>query len=359
MKDYYTALGVGKNAGKEEIKKAYKQLAKKYHPDISKEQGSADKFKEINEAYEILGDDNKKARYDQFGTADEHASHEGYSPFSDFEFDINDVFDGFFGGNRRRKTQGVRGDDIAYELEITLEEAATGKKRKINVTRMESCLRCNGKGASSASDIKQCTNCNGTGYSKKTIRTPFGYFSQTAHCRNCQGEGTIIVNVCKECDGLGRVRKDREIEIEIPAGIMNGFKLRIPGGGEAGVKGGPNGDLYLIIYVAEHKLFERDEQDIIIKFPISFAVAALGGEVEVPTLFGTDKLTIPQGTQTNTEFKIKGQGLPSIRGGSKGNERIIIIVETPTKLTSKQKDLLMEFDKSYVGKKSIFNRIFS
>ncbi len=357
-KDYYAILGVSRSATKEEIKKAYKQLAKKYHPDINKGPGSAEKFKEINEAYSVLSDDQKKSRFDQFGTAEEHGSYEGYSPFSDFGFDLGDIFEGFFGG-RRKRSHAVRGSDLAYDLEITLEEAAAGKKTKIPITHMEICPSCQGKGAKDASAIKQCSQCNGSGYAKKTIRTPFGYFSQTSSCGECQGEGTHIAHPCEECDGLGRVRKERHIEIEIPAGVMSGFKLRVQGEGDAGIKGGPAGDLYFVIGVEEHKLFERDGQDIIIKVPVSFATAALGGEIEVPTLFGKETLTIPAGTQTHTLFTLKGKGLPSLRGGSTGTERVYVILETPKKLTTKQKELLMEFDKSYAAKKSLLNRLFS
>lgn len=357
-KDYYNILGVSRNATKEEIKKAYKQLAKKYHPDINKEPGSAEKFKEITEAYDILSDDQKKNRFDQFGTAEEHGSYEGYSPFSDFGFDLGDIFEGFFGG-RRKRSHAVRGNDLAYDLEITLEDAAAGKKTKIPVTHMETCPNCHGKGAKEEDAVKQCGHCHGSGYAKKTIRTPFGYFSQTSPCSDCQGEGTIIAHPCGECDGLGRTRKERHIEIEIPAGVMSGFKLRIPGEGDAGIKGGPAGDLYLVIAVEEHQIFERDGQDIVIKVPISFATATLGGEIEVPTLFGKETLSIPAGTQTHTMFTIKGKGLPSLRGGGSGSERVYTIIETPKKLTAKQKELLIEFDKSYSAKKSLLTRLFS
>ncbi|MBI4441055.1 molecular chaperone DnaJ [Candidatus Woesearchaeota archaeon] len=357
MKDYYTTLGVSRNAGRDEIKKAYKTLAKKYHPDLNKEAGAAEKFKEITEAYDVLTNDQKKQHYDQFGTTEEQQQHEGYSPFSDFGFDMSDVFEGFFGGKRR--SRHVRGSDIAYDMDVTLEDAASGKKKRVTIHRMEQCTACSGKGAARDDDIKQCSTCNGSGYAKRTIRTPFGYFSQTSPCTTCQGEGTVLVCACSECDGLGRVRKERQVEVEIPAGIMSGFKLRISGGGDAGVKGGPSGDLYFVVMVREHKLFERDGQDIIIKVPISVTLAALGGEIEVPTLFGKEMVSIPAGTQTHTAFKLKGKGLPSLQGSGAGHEIVYVIVETPTKLTQKQKELLMEFDKTYTPKKSLLNRLFS
>ncbi len=356
MNDYYNVLGLARNASKEDIKKAYKQLAKKYHPDINKESGAAEKFKEINEAYSVLSDERKRTNYDNYGTADEASTQEGYSPFADFGIDLGDIFEGFFG--ERRRSSGIRGNDLQLELEITLEEVATGAKKKVSVQRMEVCHACNGRGAVSEDGIRACGGCNGTGYSKRSIRTPFGYFSQTTPCRSCRSEGTVITNPCNECDAVGRVRKERQVEIEVPAGIMNGFKLRIPNAGDAGAKGGRNGDLYFVVYVKQHKYFERDEQDIIIKVPISFATAALGGEMEVPTLFGNETLSIPAGTQTNTVFRLRGKGLPSMRGGT-GNELVYAIIETPTKLTQKQKELLTEFDKTYTPKKSIFTRLFS
>ena len=358
MKDYYERLGIQKNANKDEIKRAYKLLAKKYHPDVNKNAGAAEKFKEISEAYNVLSDDRKRANYDKYGTAEENATtQEGYSPFNDFSFDLGDMFEGFFGG--RPRSQGVRGNDLQTELEITLEEVALGVKKKVAVQRMEICSVCNGKGATKETDIKQCSGCNGTGYSKRSIRTPFGYFSQTTSCRLCQGEGTTITDPCDECDGMGKSKRERQMEVEVPAGIISGFKLRIPSGGDVGIKGGQNGDLYLVIDVKQHNYFERDGQDIIIKVSISFALAALGGEIEVPTLFGTEKVHIPTGTQTHTVFKIKGKGLPSLRGMGVGNELIYAIIETPTRLTQKQRELLTEFDKTYVPKKSILTRLFS
>ena len=356
-KDYYQILGVSRNANKEEIKKAYKQLAKKYHPDVSKDSGGAEKFKEINEAYDTLSDEQKKRKYDQFGTSEE-SRQEGYGPFSGFGFDFDDLFEGFFGGRRQPRTHAVRGSDLAFDMEITLEDAAMGKNKKVPISRMETCPACHGGGSTEQEGVKECTQCHGSGYAKRTVRTPFGYFSQTSPCAMCQGEGTVILHPCTECDGLGRVKKERQIELDIPAGIMSGFKLRIPGGGDAGIKGGSTGDLYFIIHVKGNKLFERDGQDILLTIPISFAIATLGGGIEVPTLFGKETLNIPGGTQTHTVFKLKGKGLPSFHTSGQGNEMVTVIVEVPAKLTQKQKELLVEFDKSYTGKKSIFSRMF-
>lgn len=363
-KDYYKTLGVSKGATKEEIKKAYKHMAKKYHPDLNKEPDATEKFKEINEAASVLADDDKRRQYDQFGDADAYKKASGYSGFdsSDFagysSFDFDDIFESFFGGSMRgRGRQGPRrGRDLLYGLEITLEEAAFGTKKDIKVPRLEKCDVCKGTGAESKSDIKQCTVCHGTGYEKKTARTPFGLFQTTSTCHKCKGRGEIIENECTECDGTGLVRKTRTINVKIPKGADNGIRLRVPGEGEAGENNADPGDLYVEIHVQEHEAFRREGDDIFVEFSIPFTVAILGGEIKVPTLEGKATLKIPPGTQTDTIFKMKGKGIDDIHGHGKGDENVKIIVSIPEKINKRQREILEEFEKE--GKKSGFWKIF-
>ena len=355
-KDYYKILGVSKNATKDEVKKAYKRLAKKYHPDLNKDDPDAEsKFKEINEAAAILADDEKRSQYDQFGTAESPFGGVGGFNFEDIMsgFDFDSIFESFFGGNifggRRRGPR--RGSDLRYDMEITLEEAAQGTKKTIAVPRAETCPECKGTGAKSDADIVNCPDCEGTGVSRRTMRTPFGMFSTQTTCRRCHGEGSMIKNPCKKCHGEGKIEITRKIEISIPAGAETGTNLRIHGEGEAGERGAETGDLYVIIHQKKHKLFERHGNDIYTEVPVSFVTAALGEEIEVPTLESKAKLKIPAGTQTDTVFRMKGKGIPSLHGYGKGSELIKVIVETPKKLTKKQKELLKEFNKENKKKK--------
>jgi len=351
-KDYYNTLGVSKDASREEIKKAYKRLAKQYHPDLNKDAGATEKFKEINEAAAVLGDDEKRANYDKFGTADVSGGFGGADfsgfDFSDFfsgSFDFDDIFESFFGGGGRRRRGGPqRGSDLRYDIEITLEECAFGAKKHILVPRMTRCDRCDGTGAQSSSDIKTCDVCHGSGIEKRVQRTPFGMFQQTSTCSRCHGEGRTVKNPCPVCDGEGRIQKNTKIEVEIPRGADDGTKLRIRGEGEAGEKGAPSGDLYVVIHVKEHDTFGREENDIFIDVPISFSQACLGDEIEVPTLEGKAKLRIPAGTQTGTVFRMKGKGIPHIRGYGVGNENVKVFVKIPEKLSKRQKEILKEFD---------------
>lgn len=359
-KDYYDILGVDKNSTKEDIKKAYKKLAKQYHPDINKNSDAEHKFKEINEAASVLGDDEKRSQYDQFGNADAYkqAGGGGFDTrgFGDFaSFDFGDIFDQFFsgGGGFSRSRRGQRqGSSLRVDVEIRLEEAATGTKKTLNIPRIEKCPECGGSGAESEDDVKKCSECNGAGVSRKTQRTPFGMFATTVTCASCRGKGTVIEKECQECDGTGVVKKTRKIEVNIPAGAEEGTNLRIRGEGEAGEHGTESGDLYVVIHVKEHNTFEREGDNIHVKVPISFATAALGGEIEVPTLEGHAKLKIPQGTQTGTVFRMRGKGIPFLHGSGKGDENVEVIVEVPEKLTAKQKELLQEFEKA--GKKKGF-----
>lgn len=364
-KDYYDTLSVGKNATKEEIKKAYKKLAKKYHPDLNKESDAEHKFKEINEAAAVLGDDDKRRQYDQFGDPEAFkraggAGFEGFNGggFGDFaSFDFGDIFDQFFsggafgGGRQQRRQQS--GAHIRVDVEVTLEEAASGVTKKLRIPRIEKCSTCKGSGAESESDIKQCPECQGAGSVRQTQRTPFGVFATTTTCRSCRGKGKFVEKECKECDGTGLQRKVRTIEVKIPAGAEEGTNLRVTGEGEASENGGPPGDLYVVIHMVAHDVFEREGDDLYAKTSISFATAALGGEIEVPTIEGKAKLKIPAGTQPGTIFRMRGKGIPYLHGSGKGDQNVEIQVEVPEKLSKKQKELLKEFEKSS-KKKGIF-----
>jgi len=351
-KDYYKILGVKNSASKEEIKKAYKKLAKKFHPDLNKDTDATDKFKEINEAAAVLGDHKRREQYDRFGTtADQFNGFQGFD-FSDLggfgSSGIDDIFETFFGGNPffgggTRGRRQRRGADLRYEMEITLEEASFGAKKHITIPRMEVCSTCNGSGAEKDTDIVSCDSCKGSGHIKRTARTPFGMFSTTSICNVCHGEGKTIRKKCQSCRGTGRVEKNRKIEISIPAGIESGSHLRVANEGEAGDKNAPPGDLFITMHLAEHELFERRGNDIYYEIPISFVQAVFGDEIEVPTLEGKARMTIPPGSQTNTLFRLKGKGIQRLQGYGKGDEFVRVIIKTPSKLSKKQKDALMEY----------------
>ena len=367
--DYYKTLGVEKGASKIEIKKAYKKLAKKFHPDLNKDDPkAAEKFKEINEAASVLGDDQKRAQYDRFGTADTSAGggfdYRNFSQGAGSDFDFGDIFDMFFGGGfsggGRGRGRNYKGSDLRFDLEVTLEEVAHDIEKKVKLRRMESCPKCEGSGAKSNSDIVTCSTCNGTGRVTRTKRTPFGMFQTTGVCHECEGEGKTTKNPCPKCEGKGRVLNTSEIQINIPEGVEHGMRLRVSGEGEAGLKGGPSGDLYVVIHVKEHKIFERQEDDLYVEIPISFTQAALGDTIEVPVLEGKTNLKIPPGTQSHTTFRIKGKGIPHLNSHGKGDEKIKIIIETPEKLSKKQTELLKEFQEASgeTPSTSFFKKIF-
>ncbi|WP_044894750.1 molecular chaperone DnaJ [Bacillus alveayuensis] len=347
-RDYYEVLGVSKNATKDEIKKAYRKLSKQYHPDINKEPDAAEKFKEIKEAYEVLSDDQKRAHYDQFGHTDPN---QGFGGFSGADFDFGgfggfeDIFSSFFGGTRRRDPNAPRaGADLQYTMTLTFEEAAFGKETDIEIPREETCDTCHGSGAKPGTRKETCSHCRGTGQISVEQATPFGRIVNRRTCHYCGGTGQFIKEKCTTCGGSGRVKKRKKIHVKIPAGIDDGQQLRVAGQGEAGINGGPPGDLYIVFRVEPHEFFERDGDDIYCEIPLTFAQAALGDEIEVPTLHGKVKLKIPAGTQTGTKFRLKGKGVPNVRGYGQGDQHIIVRVVTPTKLTEKQKQLLREFD---------------
>lgn len=368
-KDYYDILGVKKDASKEEIKKAYKKLAKKYHPDLNKEDPDAEhKFKEINEAASVLADDSKREQYDQFGKTAENFGGAGGFDFSNMGgqgFDFDSIFESFFGGGggfsdifgggRGRRSR--RGHDLRYDMEITLEEAAEGTTKNISIPHQVKCPECKGTGAKDESDVEECPDCKGNGFVRKTARTPFGMFSTQSVCPRCKGQGTIIKDPCLECGGDGKVSKTSRLEIKVPAGAETGTNLRVEGAGEAGERGSDPGDLYILIHVKPHKIFQRKGNDIFLEIPINFVQAALGDSIDVPTLKGKAELKIPEGTQTGTVFKMKNKGIPNLHGYGTGDQLVRVKLETPEKLSRKQKEILREFNKT-LKKKSLFDRLF-
>lgn len=360
-KDYYKILGVGKDASQDDLKKAYKNLAKKYHPDLNKETGSTEKFKEINEAYSVLSDEQKRANYERFGDSGEQFS--GFQGHQGFSEDIfSDIFEEFFHGNSqyRTKSRDRPGADLKSELEITFEEAVFGAKKKIYINKLARCDNCEGTGSEDGK-YDACRTCNGTGTFRKQYRTPFGVISQSATCSSCYGEGREIKSKCQKCNGKGRVKHQKEITVTIPAGVDNGVTLKLTGEGEAGERSARSGNLYVTIYVEDSKIFERDDNNLLVDIPISFAQAVLGGEVEVPTMEENVKMKIPAGTQSHTVFRLKGKGIPDLNGYGKGDELVRVIVAVPTNLGKKQKELLEEFAKENKDKikidKSILTKV--
>lgn len=347
-RDYYDVLGVSKSASKDELKKAYRKLSKQYHPDINQEPGADEKFKEIAEAYEVLSDDQKRAQYDQFG----HAGMNGGAGFGggqgDFGFGgFEDIFNAFFGGGgggRRRDPNAPRqGNDLQYTMTISFEEAAFGKETEIEIPREENCDTCHGSGAKPGTKAETCSTCRGAGQVSKEMRTPFGTQVVRQTCQACDGTGKQIKEKCTSCSGQGKVKKRKKIAVKIPAGIDDGQQIRLSGQGEAGTNGGPSGDLYIVFRVARHEFFERDGDDVYCEMPVTFTQAALGSEVEVPTIHGKVKLKIPAGTQTGTNFRLRGKGIKNVRGYGQGDQHVRIRVVTPTTLTERQKQLLKEF----------------
>lgn len=368
-RDYYEVLGVSREATSEDIKKAYRKLAKKYHPDMNPGDKDAEaKFKEVNEAYSVLSDEQKRAQYDRFGHAAFDGTGNGFGGFDDFGFGgLDDLFETFMGGafgrSRRSGNNGpVRGRDIQYSIDITFEEAAFGVTKEIPVTRLQTCTTCNGTGAKAGTKPENCKRCQGTGQIRYSQATPFGQFVNVKTCDVCNGEGKIITHPCETCYGKGRVSKNSRISLNIPAGIDDGQTISLQGEGESGLRGGPAGDLYVVIHIKPHPIFKREGYDVVCDIPISFTQAALGGEIDIPTIDGIIKYTIPEGTQTSTVFKLKGKGIKRLRSNSRGDQYIRVNVEVPTKLTQKQKDLLRQFaeisgDEGLDQKKGFFNKV--
>jgi len=359
-KDYYQILGLEKGASDDEIKRAFRKLAIKYHPD--KNQGNAEaevKFKEINEAYQVLSDPEKKARYDQFGTADFDGSGFGAGGFGGFDgFDFSDlggfgdIFDTFFGGggSGRRRNGPQRGADLEYVLNLTFEEAVFGVEKEISINRSESCDSCSGTGAKAGTSPKTCPTCNGSGQIRVQRQTPLGNFVSTSTCNQCGGKGQVVDNPCTTCHGKGSVRKNRKISVNIPAGVDTGNVMPLRGQGEHGKNGGPAGDLYVRIKVAPSKKFTRKGSDIYIDTHISMGHAALGVEVTVPTVDGDVKYKIPAGTQSGTLFRLKGKGVPSLKNKTlRGDHYVTLVVEVPEKLNEAQIEALKAFDEAMGG----------
>ncbi|HEX6972082.1 MAG TPA: molecular chaperone DnaJ [Limnochordia bacterium] len=370
-RDYYEVLGVARDASEEEIKKAYRKLARQYHPDVNKDDPQAEaRFKEINEAYKVLSHPEARQRYDRYGHAAFDPSAAGVGggqaagdPFGGFAgMDFDDIFEMFFGGGRRRGARGPqRGADLRYDLEIDLREAAAGVRKEIEVPRTEVCPHCHGNRAEPGTPIRTCPECRGSGEIRQARQTIFGQFVNVHTCPRCRGEGKRPETPCKACRGRGLVDRLRRISVQIPAGIEDGMQVRLPGEGEAGSRGGPPGDLYVFVTVREDPVFRRTGDDLRCEVPISFVQAALGDEVMVPTLESTAKLKIPEGTQTGTVFRMRGLGMPSVRGGGRGDLLVSVRVVTPKRLTPAQRDLLREFaragDDAAGSEKTLFDRV--
>lgn len=345
-RDYYEVLGVSKNASAEDIKKAYRKLAREYHPDVNKATDAEEKFIEVKEAYDVLSDDQKKAAYDQFGHAGVNQQGGMGGGFDGADFGgFGDIFDMFFGGSggRRRNPNAPRqGSDLQYTMTIEFKEAIFGKSTEVTIPKEETCTTCRGTGAKPGTQPETCAVCKGVGEVEVQQQTPFGRIVNRRPCSNCQGRGKVIKDRCGECHGAGRVRKNKKISVTIPAGVDDGSQLRVSGEGEGGYNGGPAGDLYIVLRVKGDKFFERQGDDIYCEVPINFAQAALGDEIEVPTLESKAKLKIPAGTQTGTFFRLKEQGVPRLRRSGRGDQHVRVNIVTPKKLTERQKDLLRE-----------------
>jgi molecular chaperone DnaJ len=346
-RDYYEVLGVSRNASDEDIKKAYRKLAMKHHPDRNPDDKHAEeKFKECKLAYEILSDADKRSTYDQFGHAG--IDQQGGAGFSGGGFSdaFGDIFGDIFGGGGQRRDRVYRGADMRYNLEIGLEEAARGTETKIRIPTQETCDTCHGSGAKPGTEPVTCTTCGGHGQ----VRIQQGFFSVQQACPRCNGSGKMISSPCGTCHGEGRVKKQKTLAVKIPAGVDSGDRIRLAGEGEAGANGGPTGDLYVVIHLKEHPVFKRDGGDLHCEMPISFASAALGGEVEIPTLDGHAKIKIPVETQSGQVFRLRGKGIKGVRSAAPGDLMCHMIVETPVNLSERQRELLREFESLSPGR---------
>ncbi len=351
-KDYYETLGVSKNATDDEIKKAYRTLAKKYHPDINHDPDAPEKFKEVQEAYDCLSDSTKRSNYDKYGTADPGqggfsgfgGGFSGFDGFSSEGFtDLGDIFANFFGGGRSSAKQGpMKGQDIQKRMSVSLKDAIFGKQTKITIPVFETCPKCGGTGAQSKSDIVNCPKCSGRGSILRETQTLFGRTQTRSTCPDCSGTGKYIKNKCQECHGDGRVRLNKEVTVDIPIGINSGQQIRFTGYGGKGINGGPNGDLYIQFILKEDPRYERDGDDLYCEEKINFMEAALGITKDIETPYGAEKVTIQEGTQTGTVIKIRGKGVPNVRTKVKGDLYIKLTLETPRNLTSEQKNLLRQ-----------------
>ena len=353
-RDYYEVLGVSRSASKDEMKNAYRKLALQYHPDRNKTPEAEERFKEISEAYAVLSDEQKRQQYDQLGHSGIDGRYTREDIFRGVDFSdvfrdmgsgfggVDSIFEMFFGGRGAHEYRPQRGADIRYDLEISLEEVATGTRTQIEVPRIEKCTTCNGSGAEPGTSPETCSDCEGTGQVQHSRSSGFARFVQIVPCDKCHGRGIIIESSCSECRGSGNVQRTRTINVKVPPGVETGTSLRMESQGEAGPEDGPSGDLYVVVHVRPHQEFEREGPDIITEATVNIAQAALGGEIDVPTLTSKVRLKIPSGTQTGTMFKLKGRGLPKMRGFGHGDELVRVLVEVPRKLSSKQKSLLAQ-----------------
>jgi molecular chaperone DnaJ len=345
-RDYYEVLGVNRDASDEEIKKAYRKLAMKHHPDRNPDsRDGEEKFKEAKEAYEILSEPEKRRAYDAYGHAGVHPQMGGMGPgeaagFGGFAEAFGDIFSDIFGGQGRGRSSVFRGADLRYNLEVSLEQAARGTETKIRIPTMEACEACHGSGAKPGTQPKTCETCHGAG----TVRLSQGFFSIQQTCPTCHGSGKVISDPCGTCRGAGRLKKHKTLSVKIPVGVDEGDRIRLTGEGEAGVNGGPPGDLYVVIHLREHGVFQRDGDDLHCEMPISFTQAALGGEIDIPTLDGSAKVKVPPETQTGQVFRLRGKGIKGVRSSYPGDLLCAVVVETPVRLTDKQKEILRELE---------------
>ena len=376
-RDYYEVLGLAKGASDDEIKKAYRKLANQYHPDLNPGDEAAEKkFKEVGEAYEVLSDPDKRARYDQFGFAGVDPNYNpgggaggyggaGFGGFGGMDFDLGSIFDNFFGGgggSARRANAPAKGENLGAEVPISFEEAAFGTTREVTVGRIEDCPTCRGSGAAAGSQPETCPDCHGTGTVRTVRQTAFGTMQQTGVCYKCGGTGRIVKNPCPTCRGKGKVRKNKKISVKIPAGVDDGQSVRVRNEGNAGSNGGPNGDLLVSVTVRPHPIFTRDGANVHCEVPITFTQAALGAEIEVPTLDGKVRYTVPEGTQSGTVFRLKGKGIPYVGYKTRGDQFVTVVVETPKNLTREQRELLQQFgaslrDEAQPKRKSFFDKL--
>src|SRR5215210_7699411 len=339
-RDYYEVLGVNKDASEEEIKKSYRRLAMKFHPDRNPDNPkSEEQFKEAKEAYEILADGNKRAAYDQYGHAGVDPSAAAGAGFGGFSDAFGDIFSDIFGGGRSRSTV-FRGADLRYNLEIALEDAARGTETRIRIPALEECETCKGTGAKPGTQPTTCPTCTGHGQ----VRMQQGFFSIQQTCPRCHGTGKIIPNPCQPCNGTGRIKQQKTLSVKIPPGVDEGDRIRLSGEGEAGVNGGPPGDLYVVMHVKPHQVFTRDHNDLHCEMPISFTTAALGGDIEIPTLDGYAKIKVPTETQSGKVFRLRGKGIKGVRAAAHGDLLCHVLVETPVNLTARQREILLELE---------------